>query len=162
MMSLIDISKFRLLVFDFDGVLTDNRVLVFDGGREAVLCSRSDGLAFDIFRRLNLHTLILSTETNPVVAARAKKMNVPVLQGIEDKAKALMEYCGKAGIPVDKVSFIGNDINDEAVMRIVGLRLCPQDAHPDIKAICDYVIPVNGGCGVARYVADMITGNRIV
>src|ERR1017187_6036448 len=88
----------KLVVFDFDGVLTDNRVLVFDDGREAVLCSRADGLAFDLFRREGIPALILSTEKHPVVAARAKKLKVPCLHGVGDKKAVLQKYCRKKGV----------------------------------------------------------------
>ena len=145
-----------LIVFDFDGVLTDNRVLVFDDGGEAVLCNRSDGLAFDLFRKEKIPALILSTEKHPVVAARARKLKTPCIQGVADKKLALKKYCARAGIKLDAVMYVGNDVNDLAVIQIVGHRVCPSDAHPRVRAICETVLHSRGGDGVARELAEQV------
>jgi YrbI family 3-deoxy-D-manno-octulosonate 8-phosphate phosphatase len=145
-----------LIVFDFDGVLTDNRVLVFDDGREAVLCSRADGLAFELFRRHGIPALILSTEKHPVVAARAKKLKVPCLHGIGDKKTVLQEYCRKKGVRLEDVLYVGNDLNDLHAMRMVGHRVCPADAHPEVRSICQTVLRSRGGDGVARELAETV------
>jgi YrbI family 3-deoxy-D-manno-octulosonate 8-phosphate phosphatase len=145
----------KLVVFDFDGVLTDNRVLVFDDGREAVLCSRADGLAFDLFRRQGIPALILSTEKHPVVAARAKKLKVPCLHGIGDKKAVLQEYCRKKGVRLEDVLYVGNDLNDLEAMKIAGLSACPADAHSRIKTIARIQLKGKGGAGVARELAEL-------
>ena len=149
-------DNYKLIVFDFDGVLTDNRVLVFEDGREAVWCSRSDGLGFDLFRRHSLRVLILSTEKHPVVAARAAKLKVPCLQGVDDKQNALLAFCLQERIDPQDVLYIGNDINDLRAMSVVGHRACPSDAHPGVKAVCEIVLQSRGGHGVAREVAETI------
>jgi YrbI family 3-deoxy-D-manno-octulosonate 8-phosphate phosphatase len=146
----------KLIVFDFDGVLTDNRVLVFDDGREAVFCNRADGLAFDLFRQEGIPALILSTEKHPVVAARAKKLKVPCLHGIGDKKTVLQKYCRKKGVRLADVLYVGNDLNDFAAMRMVGHRVCPADAHPEVRAICQTVLRSRGGEGVARELAEKV------
>ena len=91
----MDLKNIDAFVFDFDGVLTDNRVYVNQDGKESVCCNRSDGLAFEALRKLKIPTFILSTESNPVVVARANKLKVPVLKGIKDKRKTLVELCAK-------------------------------------------------------------------
>jgi 3-deoxy-D-manno-octulosonate 8-phosphate phosphatase (KDO 8-P phosphatase) len=146
----------KLIVFDFDGVLTDNRVLVFADGSEAVLCNRADGLAFDLFRREGIPTLILSTEKHPVVAARAQKLKTPCIHGVADKKSALEKYCAQADIKLNTVIYVGNDVNDLAVMQIVGHRVCPSDAHPRVRAICETVLHSRGGDGVARELAEKV------
>jgi 3-deoxy-D-manno-octulosonate 8-phosphate phosphatase (KDO 8-P phosphatase) len=146
----------KLIVFDFDGVLTDNRVLVFDDGHEAVVCNRADGLAFDLLRREEIPAMILSTEKNPVVAARAKKLKVPFLQGAGDKKTVLQEYCRQEGIRLGEVLYVGNDLNDLAAMRIVGHRVCPADAHPEVRSICQTVLRSRGGEGVARELVETV------
>ena len=146
----------KLIVFDFDGVLTDNRVLVFDDGREAVLCNRADGLAFDLFRRMGIPTLILSTERHPVVAARARKLKVPCLHGIGDKKTVLQEYCREKAVRLENVLYVGNDLNDLRAMRMVGHRACPSDAHPKVHSICQTVLQSRGGEGVARELAEKV------
>ncbi len=147
-----------LIVFDFDGVLTDNRVLVFSDGKEAVFCSRADGLGFDMFRWAKQAVLILSTEKNEVVSARASKLKIPCLQGIRDKAQALKDYCVNAKVSLADVLYIGNDLNDYEPMQLVGLRACPADAHPQIKKISQYILNSNGGYGVAREVCEDLCG----
>ena len=146
----------KLIVFDFAGVLPDNRVLVFDDGRDAVFCTRADGLAFDVFRRKGIPALILSTERHPVVAARAKKLKVPCLHGIGDKKAVLQEYCRKEGIRLLDVLYVGNDLNDLRAMRMVGHRACPADAHPEVRSICQAVLRSRGGEGVARELAEKV------
>lgn len=138
-----------LIVYDFDGVMTDNRVLVLDDGREAVFCNRSDGLAIAKIRAAGIPQLILSTETNNVVAARAAKLGLEVLHGVDDKKTVLARYCAAHGYSLDRVVFIGNDINDLDVMKAVGMPLCPSDAHETIRAEAS-VIGRKGGEGVIR------------
>jgi len=150
------LKQCKLIVFDFDGVLTDNKVLVMEDGMEAVFCNRGDGLGFDMFRKSAVKTLILSTETNKVVQARANKLKVPVIFGEKDKREALKKYCEEQNIPLEEVCFVGNDINDMEAMKIVGLKLCPSDSHGKIKAFCDEVLPIAGGQGVARHIAELI------
>lgn len=149
-----------LLVFDFDGVLTDNRVLVLEDGREAVLCNRADGLAFDMFRAAGLRVLIMSTERNPVVAARAAKLRVPVLQAVGDKGLALNERCRADGLDLRRVAFVGNDLNDLPAMRLVGFPIAVADAHPQVKRMAWAVLATRGGDGAAREVAEDILGLR--
>ena len=148
----------KLVVFDFDGVLTDNRVLVLEDGREGVFCSRADGLAFDMLRKAKIPVLILSTERNKVVSARARKLKVAVLQGLSNKSEALTSYCKQKKLPISRVLFIGNDLNDFEVMRKVGASACPRDAHVKIKSEAHFVLRALGGKGVAREVVERLLG----
>lgn len=152
------LGEVDLIVFDFDGVLTDNRVLVFEDGREAVLCSRTDGLAFDMLRAASIGVMIMSTERNPVVAARAAQVCVPVLQALADKGGALVEHCRVASVDLRRVAFIGNDVNDLSAMRLVGYPIAVADAHPEAKKIAWLVLATRGGDGVAREIAETLLG----
>lgn len=145
-----------LIVYDFDGVLTDNTVLVFDDDREAVFCNRSDGLAISEIKKLKIPQVIISTEKNKVVAARGKKLGIKVIQSVNDKKTALLEYCRSNKFNLKRVAYLGNDINDYAPMKAAGYCFAPLDAHPDIKKIACKVISVKGGCGVVRAFYDMI------
>jgi YrbI family 3-deoxy-D-manno-octulosonate 8-phosphate phosphatase len=147
-------SPIELIVFDFDGVLTDNRVLVFSDGDEAVVCNREDGLAFDAFRAFGLRTIILSTERHGIVAARAAKLRIPVLQAKADKSVALAEYTSSNGIDLKKAMFVGNDVNDLKVMGCVGFPVAVADAHPLVKSCACIVLKRRGGAGVAREIAE--------
>lgn len=149
-------SKIELIAFDFDGVLTDNRVLVFENGLEAVLCNRSDGLAFDMFRAVGIPTVIISTERNGVVSMRGAKLQTPVLQSIGDKQQALADYCRTGSIDLSRVVFVGNDVNDLPVMRLVGFPIAVADAHQSVKEIAWAVLTTKGGGGVAREIAESI------
>lgn len=147
-----------LLVFDFDGVLTDNRVYVFDDGREAVSCNRSDGLGFDMFRLHGVAALILSTETNPVVSRRAEKLKVPVLQGSSDKAASLQSYCAEQGVDPARTLFVGNDVNDLPALRLVGWPVAVADAHAQVLKAARIVLRCRGGDGAAREIAERVLG----
>ena len=145
------------VVFDFDGVFTDNRVLVDQDGREAVFCSRADGLGLRELTRLGVGSMVLSTETNPVVSARAKKLCVECVQGVGDsKWATLRAIFAERGIDCDQVAFVGNDTNDIDAMKLVGHRVAPADAHPQIRAIATMVTDSSGGQGVVRELADLL------
>jgi len=148
------------LLFDFDGVLTDNRVLVFSDGTEAVVCNRADGLAFDHFRAAGLPAFIVSTETNPVVRARGAKLQVPVLDSVTDKAAAVRELCTANDFAPERLMFIGNDINDLPAMEIVGYSVAVADAHPAAIAAARHVLARNGGEGVARELMESVIDFR--
>jgi len=148
----------QLIVFDFDGVMTDNRVLLCENGLESVVVNRADGLGVKILRELGFPMLILSTETNRVVSVRGQKLQIPVLQNIPDKAEALTKYCAKRHIDMSGVMFIGNDLNDLEVMKLVGIRVVPSDAHPSVKKIADTILLSPGGGGVVRELADLFEG----
>jgi len=152
----LDRGDVDLVVFDFDGVLTDNRVLVFADGTEAVWCTRADGLAFDAFRRNGVRTLILSTEKSAVVAARAAKLQVEVMSGCSDKASALQKVCRERGLRLQRIVYIGNDLNDLAVMRLVGTPIAVADAHPRVVEIARHTLAARGGEGAAREIAEHV------
>ena len=146
----MNINEIDALVFDFDGVLTDNKVLVHQDGSESVLCNRADGLAFDVLRKLKMPTYILSTETNIVVTQRAKKLKIPVLQGASNKLETLSILCNEENYDISKIFYIGNDLNDYQVMKACGYSACPSDSHSKIKQISSHVLSSAGGEGVAR------------
>ena len=144
------ISDFDLFVFDFDGVLTNNKVYVNQDGKESVECSRSDGLAFDVLRKLNKSSYIISTEKNPVVEVRAKKLKVDLLQGIDNKLEALKEVTEKHQSELSRVLYVGNDLNDYYAMKSSGFSVCPFDSHITIQNLSDVVLNTSGGNGVVR------------
>ena len=147
-----------LIVYDFDGVMTDNRVLVDQDGREAVFCNRADGLGVGLIRDLGLDQLILSTEANPVVSARAAKLKLPVLQDCADKGQALARLLAERGLDPARVLFLGNDLNDLPALRLVGWPAAPADAAPEVLALARYVTRAKGGFGVVRELARDLTG----
>ena len=139
-----------IIIFDFDGVLTDNYVHLDQQGNEIVVCSRADGLAFDALRKLNQSVYILSTEKNKVVTARAKKLKVPVIQGVKDKSTAIKDLAVTEGFKLNRVLYLGNDLNDFYAMKLCGFSACPSDSHRKIIEISDVELKTAGGKGVVR------------
>jgi len=152
----ITLEKVDALIFDFDGVLTDNKVYVDQDGKEIVSCSRSDGLGFDVLRRLKIPVYIFSTESNPIVAVRANKLKIPVFQGIKNKADAVLELANEKDYQLRKILYVGNDLNDYKAMIQCGYSVCPSDSHPMIKKIANIVLKKPGGDGVVRELLEDI------
>lgn len=151
-------ERVRLVVYDFDGVMTDNRVYTDQDGRETVAANRSDGLGIGMIRKLGVEQCILSTERNPVVRARAEKIGLECLHGVGDKGSVLIELAGAKGVSLADVLYVGNDINDRDAMGLAGFKVAPADAHAEILALADYVTEAPGGRGVIRELADVLAG----
>ncbi len=145
----------RLVVFDFDGVFTDNAVYVFQDGREVVRCYRGDGIGLRALERVGLTPLILSTEVNPVVRARAEKLRVRCVHGVDDKLRALQNIAAEMDVPLAQCAYVGNDVNDADCLRAVGFPIVVQDAHPDVIPLARYQTKTRGGYGAVREVCDM-------
>ena len=149
------LSKIRLVAFDFDGVFTDNMVYVLEDGTEAVRCFRSDGLGLQKLKKLGIETVIISTEANPVVSARARKLKIRCVQDCRDKRAALESIAKESGISLGEVAFVGNDINDLPCLDCVALPIVVQDAHPDVVSTARYQTKNPGGHGAVREVCDL-------
>jgi len=155
-------SEFRLpaaidlIVFDFDGVFTDNRVLVFADGKESVFCDRADGLGISQLRRLGIPLIVLSTEENPVVAARCRKLGLEYLQGLADKLAALRTLCADRSLSISNTVFVGNDINDLPCLKSVGCAVVPADAHAAVLPHAHLILTRPGGRGAIREFCDVI------
>lgn len=149
-------NSIKLIISDFDGVMTDNRVLVDETGREAVYVSRADGQAIHMLRSMGIDLVIISTETNGVVGRRAEKLKVKCIQSVSDKAECLRQYCRERNVSLQHVAYIGNDVNDLEAMRLAGIKIVPGDAYEEVKDIADYVTETKGGYGVVREVAEVI------
>ncbi len=147
-----------LIVYDFDGVMTDNRVLVLQDGSEGVLANRADGWGVAQLRQAGLRQMILSTEINSVVAARAKKLGLEVLQGSGDKQRDLVACCEARGVALDRVLYVGNDVNDLDAMRLAGFPVAPADAHPAVLAVAKHVTRARGGEGVIKELSEALLG----
>lgn len=146
----------RLVVFDFDGVFTDNMVYVLQDGTEAVRCYRGDGIGLQKLRKLGIETVIISTETNPVVTTRSRKLGIRCVQGSADKRVALDGLVGEFGLSLSQVAFVGNDVNDLPCLACVGVPIVVQDAHPDVVPYACYQTKMPGGHGAVREVCDLL------
>ena len=149
------VARIQLVVFDFDGVFTDNMVYVMQDGSEAVRCSRGDGIGLQKLKELGIETAIISTEANPVVSVRAHKLKMRCFQDCADKRKTLESLAKEMGISLAEIAFVGNDINDRHCLTCVGLPIVVQDAHPDVIPLAAYRTQNRGGHGAVREVCDL-------
>lgn len=148
---LAEIAKnIQLVVFDFDGVFTDNKVLVLDNGQEAVTCNRSDGVGIALLRQHSIDAMVLSQETNPVVQHRCKKLALPCVNSCDDKLVALSKILQEKSLSWSQVAYLGNDINDLTCLQKVAFPVCVADSHEEVFIICKLVTNRAGGQGAVR------------
>jgi N-acylneuraminate cytidylyltransferase len=146
----------QAIIFDFDGVFTDNRVIVNEDGQESVICNRSDGLGISEIKKYDLPLLVLSKEKNPVVQKRCEKLGIPCVQGIDDKKTFLAAWLTKNSINYNNVIYLGNDVNDLDCLLYVGCGVVVADAHETAKRAAKIVLKNNGGQGAVRELCDMV------
>lgn len=146
----------RAVVTDFDGVHTDDSLRLDSHGVESVVVSRSDGLGIGRLREAGIPVLVLSTETNPVVRARAEKLGVDAVTGCTDKIAALTAWARDLDIPLADVAYLGNDVNDVECLRAVGWPVVPAGAHSAARVAAPYVLRRRGGDGAVRELADRV------
>jgi YrbI family 3-deoxy-D-manno-octulosonate 8-phosphate phosphatase len=162
------LENFHTIVFDFDGVFTDNFAQVDENAVESVRVSRADGYGLDLLRKfqkaqnLKIETFILSTETNKVVKARAAKLQLTCISGESNKLQALLSKFEHERPhdtnPLSGLIYFGNDLNDLPIMTRAGLSFAPCDAHPRIKAISSHVLKSSGGHGFVREGVEFLIG----
>ena len=146
----------KIIITDFDGCLTDDRVWLNQDGEEFVSANRKDGLAVKRLKTLGVEVIIASTETNKVVLARGNKMGVEVLQGLADKAEAIEQYLKQINLSLNDVWYIGNDVNDLGAIEKSRLSLCPADAVVKVRNTVDIVLQTKGGSGILSEIATEI------
>lgn len=151
-------KQVKMLALDFDGVVTDNRVWVDENGRESIAANRSDSLIMSKVKENGIDVVIISSETNPVVSARARKMRVEVIQGvgIQDKASVLAQHLASKGIDPTETVFIGNDINDIPCFELAGWAVAVADAMPEVIQAADHITLNRGGHGAVREICDLL------
>ena len=150
------LKQVRLVVFDFDGVFTDNRVWVDERGEEWVACCRADGYGLGRLAEVGVEAVIVTSEVLPVATARARKLGVECIQGAEDKLAAVREEAARRGVPLEETAFVGNDVNDAECLRAVGLPVVPADAWPEVRELARWVLERRGGMGCVREVCDAV------
>lgn len=151
-----DFSGIKLLVFDFDGVMTDNRVLVQENGSESVLCDRGDGLGISKLKKTGLDIIVLSTEKNSVVKMRCKKLGLEYIQNSDNKLNELKKIAKSKGLKPNQIAYVGNDINDLECMAWVGLSIAVENAVLEVKAVAHFLTENEGGKGAVREICDVI------
>lgn len=150
------LKNVKMVVFDFDGVFTDNTVYVDQNGIESVRCWRGDGLGLDLLRKRNIQLAVVSTETNPVVQLRCKKLKIRCISGVEDKAEAVRTLCAENEIDLESTCFLGNDRNDIPALKLVGLPAVVADADPSLNDFNYFRTATRGGFGAVREICEAI------
>ena len=140
--------------------MTNNMVFLSQNGEEMVQVNRADGLGVSEIKKLGIKQIIISTEKNPVVTSRAKKLDIPCFQGVENKLNVLLKYCQLNEIDLDDIIYVGNDINDKDAMEVAGTTFCPSDAHESIKEISTYKLKNKGGEGVVRELLNFLNKEK--
>ena len=156
MLTYNNLCSIKLAVFDFDGVFTDNAVYVTETGVESVKCSRSDGLGLSRLKSLGIDALIISTEKNPIVSVRAKKIGIECIQGVLNKAEALNKLAYDRSLDLSSVMFLGNDINDIPAFKLVGVPVAVADAYKEVIPYTIHRTKCAGGKGAVREICDEI------
>jgi YrbI family 3-deoxy-D-manno-octulosonate 8-phosphate phosphatase len=146
----------RAVAMDFDGVFTDNSVYLDESGREQVRCHRGDGLGLEQLRKRGYELVIISKERNQVAGARAKKLQIPIHFGVEDKLPLLQAWLSERGLRLDQTVYIGNDVGDVECLKAAGCGVAVADAHPTAKAAADLILNAPGGRGALRELSDLI------
>jgi YrbI family 3-deoxy-D-manno-octulosonate 8-phosphate phosphatase len=152
-------KKVSLLVLDFDGTMTDDRVWVSEDGREMVAANRGDGMGIQLLKQSGVDVIVLSKEKNPVVSARCQKLHLPVVQGIDDKPAVLRQYLSQHGIPAEQVAYLGNDINDIPCFPMVAYAAVVADANKQARQAADRILQHKGGHGAVRELCELILEN---
>ena len=159
-----DWKDIHTIVFDFDGVFTDNKVWVDQNGVESVCCNRGDGLGFDLLRGFikannwSLNYFILSKEKNPVVSIRAKKIQIDCVQSMSNKSDYLARHLEENKLSAEGMVYLGNDLNDLVVMQMAGFSVAPSDAHAVLLDQADLILPQKGGDGFVRAFIELLIG----
>jgi len=148
----------KLIICDFDGVVTDNLVITDQDGRESVVASRSDSMHIKKLREMGIELMILSSEANPVVMARAKKMGVEAIHNVGMQAKGLVmrEVLEQKNVKAENVVYLGNDLNDLPCFEVAGWSVAVADAYPEVIRAADYVLTKTGGHGAIRELCELI------
>jgi YrbI family 3-deoxy-D-manno-octulosonate 8-phosphate phosphatase len=155
-----ELRSVGLVVFDFDGVFTDNRVWVSETGEESVACWRGDGIGLRRLDEVGVPYVIVSTEPNPVVARRAEKLRARAIHGVDDKLGIVSDEAARAGVGLDVVAYVGNDVNDTACLEAVGVPVVPADAWPEVVPLARWVLERRGGHGCVRELCDAVWRSR--
>lgn len=156
-MNKLDWKNIKLLVLDFDGVLTDNKVIVSETGEESVICDRRDGFGIELIRnKTNVEIIVLSKETNKVTSQRCKKLKIQCRQSLENKYEAFLYEIKKRNLSLNEVCFVGNDLNDVKCVQEAGIGVAVQDSFPDVKKVAKFITQKKGGDAAVREVTDIL------
>lgn len=151
----------RLVLLDFDGVLTDNRVIVSESGEESVVCSRADGIGIARLRSHGIPCCVVSSEENAVVERRCEKLGVRCFRGVKSKVEVAATLGAELGVLPEEMLFVGNDVNDLDLLEFVGLGVAVADAVPEVLQVAGLVLESRGGFGAVREICDLVSVSKL-
>ena len=155
--------KIKLVLTDVDGVLTDGCMYYSSKGEELKKFHTRDGMAVELLLQKNIKTIIVTREKSKITLSRAKKIKInKVYSGIKQKELLLPQICKLFKVTTNQIAFIGDDINDEKIMKLIGLSVSPSDGVPRIKKIANLVTMTSGGKGVLRELVDVIISSQSI
>jgi len=154
-------DKVKAVIFDFDGVFTDNKVIIFEDGQESVICNRGDGFGIEKIRKFDIHLFVISNENNTIIKHRCKKLKINCSIGIENKLSELKNLLSKNNIDPLKAIYVGNDENDVDCMKYVGCPVSVNDAVDSVKQVSKIILSSNGGNGAVREICELVLRNLI-
>lgn len=147
----------KLVVLDVDGVLTDGQVVYIDDKAESKSFNIKDGLGIKLLQRAGIEVAIITGRVSPMVARRASELGIEaIIQGREDKGKALSEMLEAKSIAASQVAYVGDDLPDLAALRAVGMGVVVADANPAVTGHASFQTKKAGGHGAVRELADVI------
>ncbi len=150
-------EKVRLVVFDVDGTLTDGGMYYGSDGELMKRFSVKDGMGITLLRQAGIQTAFVTAESSSIALRRAEKLQVDyVVLSVHDKLQEVRRIAQKAGVTLDAVAYMGDDVNDIPAIEAVGVSACPADAVTAVKERVDYVTEAAAGYGAAREFCDLI------
>lgn len=150
-------ARIKLFAMDVDGVLTDGGMYYSEQGEMLKRFNTRDGMGIELLRKSGIIPVIITQEESKIVLKRAEKLKVEEVHvGIGDKLRVIKELAQKYNLSLDEVAYIGDDVNDLAILRKVGLSFAPNDAIPEVKQIVHQVLSRKGGEGVVREAVNFI------
>lgn len=153
----MDFSKINTFVLDVDGVLTDGTVIALASGEQARTFLVKDGYAVEKAIQKGYNVVIITGGFQEGVKKRLSFLGVKdIYSGVKDKVKVLNEYLSEKNINLSQVLYMGDDLPDYDVMKIVGIATCPADATQEIKDISQYISTFNGGKGAVRDIIEQV------
>ena len=145
-----------MLIIDVDGTLTEGTIYYGDNNLEIKAFNTKDGAIIKPMHILGIETILLTGRASASVQRRAADLNVKAIQGVDNKKPVLINLINEYNVPLEQCAYIGDDLNDYAVMALCGFKACPADAAAEIQSICDYISPYNGGHGAVRDICEKI------
>lgn len=153
-------KKIKLVLTDVDGVLTDGGMFYSEHGEIIKKFNTKDGMGIELLKKIGIDTIFITKENSKISKNRAKKLNVKIFLGIQNKEKKLKDISEMYKIKPQSIAYIGDDVNDIPIMKLIGFSATPKDGVYEVKRVADYICKNFGGQGAFREFVDIIIKNK--